>query len=279
MCAEPLARGALASPPRQVPTSTPEQMFHANLELIEKVIRFVASHYRLSAQERDEFASDVRLRLIDNDYAVLKKFEQRSNLQTFLASVITRIYFDYRDKQWGKWRPSAEAKRLGPVATLLERKMVRDKLPFGEAVESMRTNHGVTESREELYALLQKLPPRTPRTMVGEQALDEVEGGLRGDDVLIARERADRRRRAIEAVDRAVKCLPDQDATIFQLHYLQGAKVAEIARMMTLDQKKLYRRIEGIRETVQHMLEEEGFTPADLFGDVPEEPDDPETGG
>ena len=46
------------------------------------------------------------------------------------------IYFpgqDWRNARWGKWRPSAEARRQGALATHLERLMRRDGLTFEEA--------------------------------------------------------------------------------------------------------------------------------------------------
>ena len=40
---------------------------------------------------------------------VLRKFEVRSSLRTYLTVVVNRMYIDGRVKQWGKWRPSAIA--------------------------------------------------------------------------------------------------------------------------------------------------------------------------
>jgi RNA polymerase sigma factor (sigma-70 family) len=282
MCAEPLARGAFAPLPRQIPTTLlPDELFRANLAVIEAAIRYVAGHYRLSADERDEFASEARLRLIDNDYEVLRRFEQRSSLKTYLVTVIQRHYLDLRDKAWGKWRPSAEARRLGPVALRLERLIVRDNVDFGEAVEILRTNHGCTESRDELYAILQKLPVRTTRRLVGEQALDDMEAGGRSDDALMAREQAEARQRVREAIDRAMMGLAAQDRLILKLHYVEQMTVADIARLMHLDQKPLYRRLTKIRQELRRMLEAAGITSAEVLGalpDEPEDPDDPERG-
>ena len=38
-----------------------------------------------------------------------------------------------RIAEWGKWRPSAVAKRLGPTAVLLDRLLTRDGRPFDDA--------------------------------------------------------------------------------------------------------------------------------------------------
>ena len=63
-------------------------LLEANLELIERVIRFTARRQRLDESECEEFASIVKLKLIDNDYAVIRKFEGRSHLATFITIVV-----------------------------------------------------------------------------------------------------------------------------------------------------------------------------------------------
>ena len=105
------------------------------------MISFVSSRHHLPGSEADDFGSHVKLKLIEDDYAILRKFEGRSNLRTYLTVVIQRLFLDYRIKAWGKWRPSAEAKRSGPVAILLERLTQRDGYGLEEAVELMKTNH------------------------------------------------------------------------------------------------------------------------------------------
>src|SRR5215208_5464467 len=52
---------------------------------------------------------------------VRRRFERRSSLPTYVTVVIQRLFLDYRNRLWGKWRPSSDAKRLGPTAMLLER--------------------------------------------------------------------------------------------------------------------------------------------------------------
>lgn len=259
--------------PAASPTAapTPERLFRANLQVIEAVIRHVASRNRLSPDEREEFASEVRLRLIDNDYDIFRRFEHRSSLKTYLVTVIQRLFLDFRNKAWGKWRPSAEARRLGPVATRLERLTTRDGLTFDEAVNVLQTNEGVPASREELHEIYERLPVRTPRRFVGEQALDEVLApAATTEDALVARERAEVVARAQQALDRALARLPAQDQAIVRLRYADGKTVAQISRFMQLEQKPLYRRVNRIREELRTALEADGVSAEDVLGAEPE---------
>jgi hypothetical protein len=60
----------------------------------------------------------------------------------FLANLPV-IFLDYRNRLWGKWRPSAEAKRLGPTAILIERLVARDGWAVDQVIEMVRVNHRV----------------------------------------------------------------------------------------------------------------------------------------
>src|SRR6185503_194492 len=97
-----------------------EQRFLSALSDIERVIRFIARRNRLGRAEEEEFAGEVRLAFVEDDYRILDRFQGNSSLRTYLTVVIQRLFLDYRQKLWGKWRPSAEAQRRGPLACRLE---------------------------------------------------------------------------------------------------------------------------------------------------------------
>src|ERR1044071_2387248 len=126
---------------------TAKQGFLASLATIASLIQIVARRHRLSAADAEEFASTVHLRLIEHDYAVIRKFRGGSSLRTYLTVVIARLCLDFRASSWGRWRPSQGARRLGPVAVALERLMVRDGLTFDEACTSLSTRGEVDHAQ------------------------------------------------------------------------------------------------------------------------------------
>ena len=148
-----------------------ERCFLAALPDIERVIRFIARRNRLNRHEEEEFAGEARLALVDNDYRILSRFQGQSSLRTYLTTVIQRLFLDHRQKMWGKWRPSAEAQRRGPVACRLELLVYRDGMSCEEAVETLRLNHGATETRDELLEIARTLPVRASRRPIAD---DEV---------------------------------------------------------------------------------------------------------
>ena len=142
---------------------TREQLFLSELALIERVIAWVCMRRCLHGADAEDFASTVKLRFIENDYEILGRFEGRSSLKTYLVAVVNHLYLDFQTQRYGKWRPSAEARRLGPVALRLESLLYRDGLTFEEACGVLLTNFRVAEGRDALYEMSGKLPRRTNR--------------------------------------------------------------------------------------------------------------------
>ena len=76
-----------------------------HLDVVDQIVRTIGRRRHLSPTERDDFASFVNLRLVDDDYAILRKFQNRSSLWTYLAAVIERLSVDFCAEKWGRWHP------------------------------------------------------------------------------------------------------------------------------------------------------------------------------
>lgn len=259
-----------------------DEFLNSQYELINQVIAFTARRHRFNPSDAEEFGSLVRLKLVENDYAILRKFQQRSSLRTYLTVVIKRLCLDFRTAQWGKWRPSAEATRQGPVAVLLERLTSRDGYSFSEACELLRTKHGVDLSDSELERLWTRLPKRIPRRLVDEGELTNlVADGIDAESAAMQAEDREEAVRFWKTLENLVDALSAQDRLILKLHFKDGLTVAQISRALKLDQAPLYRRINGLLATLRRQLEGEGFS-ADaiqryLQGKSDESDDDPPT--
>lgn len=243
--------------------------------MIEGLLRRVAARRCLSADEAEDFSSWARVKLLEDDCAILGKFRGRSSLKTFLVTVLQNLFRDYRIAKWGKWRPSAKAKRLGVDAVRLETLLYRDGLSFDEAAEILRRNHGVSASIAELAELAGELPPRMPRRTVGEGALGTLAelAELAEDGGVDARVRDEERWAAAERTEEglggALRGLDPEDRLILKMRFEDGLTVATIARTLGLDQKPLYRRIERCLSALRAGLEQRGVaaeTVTELLG-------------
>ena len=245
------------------------KLLEENLNLIERVIRFTSRRQRLDESEAEEFASIVKLRLIENDYAVIRKFEGRSHFATFITIVVQRMLLDYRIHHWGKWHASAEAKRLGDLAVELEQLLHRDSRSLDEVLPLLRARYPDT-TRESLEALAARLPERRARRrMVDIAEAESIAVEEATDEPLMATERGRVSQKLSCAMRDAFAHLPESDRLILQLRFESRMTVAQIARSMKIEQKLLYRRIEKLLRDLRAELERAGINPrdaADLIG-------------
>jgi RNA polymerase sigma factor (sigma-70 family) len=232
-----------------------ERLLVSQLALIDDVVGFVARRHWLLPQDREDFGSMVRLRLIENDYRVLREFRGHSTLRSYLVVVITRLMLDYRIAEWGKWRPSARAKRLGPLAVRLEILVYRDQMTIDAACEALRASKLVV-TPSEAAAILNRLPMRSRRRLVGESALEGLAAPTLAPDVMMMRPE---RRRASMALSAALAKLGADDRRLLKLRFLDRVPVATIARRDGLEQKWLYRRIERLLAKIRPELERQGL--------------------
>ena len=241
-------------------TARDEALFLANLPVIDSVVRHVCRRQHLSAAEADDFSSEVRLHIIERNYETLRKFEGRSSLRTYLAVVVQRLFLDYRNRIWGKWRPSAEARRHGPVAVLLERLVTRDGWSGEQAIETLRINHRV-ELDDTLRALFLRMTQRAPaRQFVPESEADGVATGSAPSDANVLRaEQGFLAKRVQAALDRVRQTLAPAEQLILKMRFEDSVPVADIARAMHLNPKRLYRTIEQLLATLRRGLEAEGL--------------------
>ena len=238
----------------------PNELLTANLPLIERAVAFACRRYRLDPNDAEEFAAIVNLKLVENDYAILRAYEARSSFATFISVVVQRMALDYRIHAWGKWHTTAEAKRLGPLAIDLEKLLHRDGRTLDEAVVILgATYDGVT--RESLAALAGRLPVRVPR--MREVAIGEA-AELRAqtsevDERVFEHDRRLISQRLSELMSRIIDALPEDEQLILHLRFEGGMPVSQIARALQLDQKLLYRRLERRMRDIRAELERSGI--------------------
>jgi RNA polymerase sigma factor for flagellar operon FliA len=237
-----------------------QQLLVENLDLVERLVRFVARRHHLSFSDAEEFASVVRLRLVENDFAILRKFEGRSLLSTYLTVVIERLCQDFSIARWGKWRPSAAARRGGEVAVLLERLIVRDGATFDEAVGTLQTNHGVSETRQQLHEILLTLPTRSARWNVHDPAPPPNVDAFTDQ----SHEDGSEVERVSRALSHAIAALSSEDQRILRLRFEESLTVVEIAAVLDVETRALYRRLQSVIRALRASLEAQGVGHADI---------------
>lgn len=242
-----------------------EAVLLEHLDFVERTVGAIARRNALSAWEADDLEGQVKLRLISNDYAILRKFEGKSRLTTYLTTVIQNLFRDFRIQQWGKWRPSAAAKRLGDVGVQLESLLYRDRFSFGEAAELLRNRFGVQASDEELLELGRCLKPRTTRRFESDRVLSSLSAPEHGDQRVVDGERSASQERVGRALAGVLASLEAEDRLILKLRFADGLTIRSVADTLHLDPRGIYARVRRILRTVRARLVEAGIECQDVL--------------
>lgn len=239
-----------------------EEVFLTNLCLIDKAIGYVCHRNHVNRDEEEEFGSYVKFKLIESNYAIIRKFEGRSAFSTYMTTVIQRMFFQYRVQMWGKWRPSAQARRLGDKGITLERLLTRDGYSYSEAVAVLTTGEPPVFTVEELEAIHVRLPIRHPRPVL-VAAMENTDNGPAVEPALFSGERAVIARHTTATIDAAIATMKSEDQLILRMRFWNGKKIPDIARALGLDDKKLYKRITKLLAQLKFSLEGAGVAAAD----------------
>lgn len=245
----------------------PEALFLEHLKWIDRVASMTCSRYGVWGAEAQDCAAWVRMKLMENDYAVLRGFRGKSELKTYLASVVFRHVVSFIRAERGRWRPSAAARRLGPLTAELELLVRRDRYTLQQAGEKLRVAGRTTLSDAELARLLERLPergPLRPTEVDPARMLDAAPSALRTDECVLAVEAATHYENTMAALDRAMAQLEAEDRLIVQMHFADGSSLADVARGLRLEQKPLYRRVQRLRVRLRALLESEGLRGNDV---------------
>jgi RNA polymerase sigma factor for flagellar operon FliA len=244
--------------------SVHEAQLLAHLAWVQRVVAALCRRHRMESADAEDCLSWAVLRLLEDDYAVLRKFRGESSLPTFLTAVLATLHREYRVRIWGRWRPSAAARRMGPIAVRLETLVYRDRYSVAQAIHVLRLagDAAATDSSDrQLAAMFAALPPRSPRDQCPlADDLPDARDGADPEAVVLARAACDEARGAQAVIAGALASLDPEDRRLVRMRFWDGLTVADIARTLCLRQKPLYRRLARALRTVRLALETAGIS-------------------
>ena len=243
-------------------------MFRAHLSLIDDVLNEVCRRAGLRHADAEDFASSVKLALIENDYAILRSWRGESSLGGYLITVVGRLLSDQRTRELGRWRPSAEAIRQGAAAVLLETLMRRDGRSFEEALPLVLA-HDPSLTPDAVRAIAECLPRQAVRPRVvaldAEISIADRSPGNSADARVRAEASRDVAEGAVRVLRRVLGSFPAEDMAFLRKRFAQSMSIADIARVEGIPQRPLYRRQEALLARLRRALTEEGLDPQSLL--------------
>lgn len=240
----------------------PSELLEANLRLIEGIVERVCRRARIYDADADDFAATVKLRLVEDDYAVLRNWQGRSSLTTYLRIVIERWLADETIREHGRWHPSTAATRMGAAAVLLETLVRRDRRTLDDALPLVRAIDA-NLTRADLERMLLEMPERRPRASVVTDLENAPPAALltreSADTPLRVAEARDVSTRATRVIREELRAMNAEDRTILRMRFAGSVSISDISRMLRLPQRPLYRRIESLLGRLRKRLASESI--------------------
>lgn len=262
---------------RSAITMDPRRLLAEEWANVERLITVTCRRRGLDEADGDEFASMVKVKLFENDCEIVKRFRGDCKFSTYVNVIVQRTFVDLCVKRLGKWHPSAAAERMGAAGLELERMVFRDGCAPEDAIVRVLARYAGLDRRcaEEM---LSRIPHRQRRW--SSVPIDSVADSLHSDaaaDVLALS--GDRRRisdRTAAVVREYLRNLEETDRLLLQLHFESDMQLAQIARVLGIEQKPLYRRRNQMLGELRARIESSRISAsevADLFGNLPEDSD------
>ena len=230
-----------------------------HLQLVDQIVRTTGRRRHLAPGELDDFAGFVRLRLIEENYAILRKFQHRSSLWTYLSAVIERLSLDYCVEKWGRWRPSAAAEHLGVPGVLLERMVARDGHTVEEAIGIIATNHALGVSRADLLKMWEQLPARGRMAEVGEEAAASMPSPETSAQHIEDAEQRENIGRLERALQTALARCSAQERVLLSLRFDQELSMVQIAKLTGTSVPTLHRRLDKAMQQLRLSFSSSGL--------------------
>lgn len=220
-----------------------------NASVVVSTVRKVARRRRLRPQDGEELLSQVFLHLLKDDCRALRAFRGAGSHAAYVATIVERKLMDMRIAEWGKWRPSAIARREGPAAVRFEQLVNRDGVPPSQARAMTGHADGAAESRRAPAG-------RQPRRMVGMEAIEQHHWEGRDPlELLIQKHRLEAGAQLRRRLKAALGHLGPTDIEILRMRHANGLPISQIARQLGLEQRTLYPRVVSLHEKLRRLVE------------------------
>jgi RNA polymerase sigma factor for flagellar operon FliA len=245
----------------------PEESLHAHLPLIDTIIARVCRRSRLIGPAAEDFASSVKVALIEDGYTLLRKASQSQSIAAYLTVVIQRMAIDERSRAFGRWQTSAAAGRFGEIGILAETLLVRDRRSVDEAVPLIRAlDPAVTRERlEEIAAALPERDVRPRAVDIGAEGVEGLAGAESADARAIESDASRTATRLNGVIREALDAFPLEDRMLIRFRFGSSMSIADISRILRLPQRPLYRRLEALLARLRKRLDEAGVDAADAL--------------
>ncbi|MBN1196921.1 MAG: hypothetical protein JXA62_05905 [Candidatus Aminicenantes bacterium] len=211
-------------------------------------------------------------RIRENDYAVIRRFNHRAHFTTYLSALIARQAVERIRRLKGRDRSRERAEGLGRLGIRLFEKIVSQGIKVPDALREMMLENlpGITEQRlSQMADHILGLHRMQPAVIISMSEMpDRPEpSGTTPESTALERERRERIAGAVSLLRRR---LSGTEWLLLRLRFppdpqMPARKASEIASLLGISRKAVYRRLDRLLPCCRSILEKAGIESHELF--------------
>jgi RNA polymerase sigma factor for flagellar operon FliA len=192
-----------------------------NLRLLDRLTRVHGRRCGWPTAEAEAFGAWVRARLVDGDFALLRKSGVERALETYFTVMIAMLSREYERLEWSEWHAARGPDRSGPPTR-----------------DHPRHRPWAALLAPSPWAADPPVPPERGHVNTGAPQRGVIDAALQ----------------------RAIEDLSPEDQVLLRLRSFDGCTVADVALSLGVPERPLYRRLERLLRDVRTRLEAGGIS-------------------
>lgn len=224
------------------------------LDSIKTIARKTSKAKGLASDCHKDFVSYVILKFVENDYRRLQQFRHNCQWKTYLTKVIKRLWINFLEEQFGKWRSSQKATQLGTHAQELERLVYREGFSLREAIQILNQKHHTTGDSQDWESIYQQLPTRLPKRFIDLESANHVATSQNIEQELLNREEQRVTHLKLLHIKKFIASLNPEDQNLLWLRFEHCLTIPQISKRTGIKNRSLYFKLNNCIKHVRKKI-------------------------
>ncbi len=244
----------------------PEDLLSSR-EIIDKIEAVCKRHFADENERNESFVFIIDCLKAD-EYRRLRAYKGKSQLTTYIYSLVNAIIVDYRRKTYGRRRIPAGVARLGKWAEAVYRLVCWQKFSFDDAYDFLQVEDLFEGPYEQYLKAIVPIREAPCRENPSFQSLNDGNASVPENphnpdanplEALIGKLDHRRRGKAIKVIQATTKTLSQEDQLLIRLVYASELPVSAVAKMIGLSAPSARRRLKRLLSQYREQLLAEGI--------------------
>ncbi len=236
-------------------------------EILHKIEAICKRHFADENEQNESFVYIID-RLKADNYRRLRAYKGKSQLTTYIYTLVNTIIVDYRRKTYGRRRIPARVAKLGKWAEAVYRLVCWQKFSFDDAYDFLQVEdlfEGPYEQYLKAIVPIREAPCReNPSFQSLNEEVSRVSESPRNPDAnpldaLIDKLDHSRRGKALKIIRSTTTTFSQEDQLLIRLVYASEQPVASAAKMIGRSASSVRRRLKRLLNLYREQLLAEGI--------------------